>query len=440
MNKLYGPRSAILPLILLIVFQISGCQSISSLVATVTPIIVPNSTKSIEPTISDSLIPSQSISPTLVITETLEPPLPTAINSGPFKMIIPVNEVLSGNLEGMVETSDGSLWLITNHDIGKIEGTTLKAYLKGYEGKIAGIDANSRVWMVNEALSQISAWDGKTWTSYGADSGWTPPTDDYYLYVRGGQSDLLDRVWFATSKDVRVFKGGQWTVYPLLEMGMEPSKYEDLEPSVMVNVSQSGTVWVTECDWGGPGPFGGQGVRWFEDGVWHGTSSLVASGCATLIVEDNLGNIWVGMDSNLWRYDPAADQWQEFSPPESPVPDMRFGFIDSLTIDSSDTLWPTLVLCGGASCYGKSVLYHIIDNDWTQIGETREYDSGFWGPLFDGNNNAWINWSGGIYQIDRDTHRLVSPLAARFAAFDSIGKMWLVAAYEGRDMLWVLEE
>ena len=171
MNKLYGPRSAILPLILLIVFLISGCQSISSLVATVTPIIVPNSTKSIEPTISDSLIPSQSIFPTLIITETLEPPLPTTINSGPFKMIIPVNEVLSGNLEGMVETSDGSLWLITNQDIGKIEGTTLKAYLKGYEGKIAGIDANSRVWMVNEALSQISAWDGKTWTSYGADFG-----------------------------------------------------------------------------------------------------------------------------------------------------------------------------------------------------------------------------------------------------------------------------
>jgi len=355
-------------------------------------------------------------------------------------MVIPINEVLSGELEEMRSTEDGSMWLITSEGVGKIENMTLAFYLKGYEGKIAGIDSTSRVWMVNENFSQISAWDGKTWTTYGGESGWKSLIDEYYAYVRGGQCDLLGRVWFATSKDVRVFDGSLWTVYSLQDMGMESPVYEDSEPRLSVNVFQSGTVWVTECDWGGPGPFGGRGVRWFKNGIWYGNSTPVASGCATAIGEDSSGNVWVGLDNNLWRYDLAANQWQEFSPPESPVADMRFGFLDSLTIDSSDTLWPTLVLCGGASCFGKSVLYRFRENNWTQIGETGDYDSGFWGPLFDGNGNAWMNWSGGIFKIDGDIPQLVSPLTPRLATLDNKGKLWLVAAYEGQDMLWVMDD
>jgi len=440
MNKLNGLRSAIRSLMLLIVFLLYGCQSTSGQVEKVTPIIVPSPTKSIEHTKTNYMIPTQTITPTPISTETLEPPQLTALYSGPFKMIIPIKEALSGNLEGLVSTTDGSLWLVTDQDIGKIEGTTLTAHLTGYEGKIAGIDANSRVWMADNDFSQISAWDGKTWTTYGDDSGWQSLIDEYYPYVRGGDSDMLGRVWFATSKDVRVFDDNHWTIYSLQEMGMENPNLEDLETSFSVNVFQSGTIWVTECDWGGPGPFGGQGIRWFKNGMWYGKSSPVASGCATAIGEDSIGNIWVGLDNTLWRYDLVSDQWRKFSPPESPVADMRFGFFDTLTIDSSDTVWPTLDLCGGASCYGKSVLYHIIDNNWNQIGEIGDYDSGFWGPLFDGNGNAWINWSGGIYQIDTDIPQLVSPLSPRFATLDKIGKLWLVAAFEGQDMLWVLEE
>ena len=62
---------------------------------------------------------------------------------------------------------------------------------------------------------------------------------------------------------------------------MGPPVGEDLDIVFGVAILESGTVWVRECEWGGPGPFGGRGVRWF-DGSWHGADSPVASGCATV--------------------------------------------------------------------------------------------------------------------------------------------------------------
>jgi ligand-binding sensor domain-containing protein len=228
-------------------------------------------------------------------------------------MVIPVDEALSGTVKALVSTADGTLWLITEQDIAKIVGTTLTVYLTGIAGEIAGIDSIGRVWVVNEDGTRISAWNGQAWTTYGVDAGWTPLTVDYYQYVRGGQSDLQGRIWFATSQDVRVFDGNQWTVYTPQEMGMQPSMYDDLETGFEVTVLRSGMVWVAECDWGGPGPFGGRGIRWLDEGVWRGASSPVASGCAIAIADDSIGQVWVGVDSNLWRYDPASGAWIEFT-------------------------------------------------------------------------------------------------------------------------------
>jgi hypothetical protein len=318
--------------------------------------------------------------------------------------------------------------------------STAAVYLTDEEGEIAGIDSAGRVWVVSEDAAQISAWNGQAWSTYGAEAGWTQLADDYYRYVRGGQSDPLGRVWFATSQDVRSFDGDQWSVYSPQEMGMQPPTGEDLMADFEVTVLRSGAVWISECDWGGPGPFGGRGVRWLEDGIWQGASAPVASGCAIAIAEDNAGRVWAGVDSSLWRYDPATGAWEEFAAPESPITEMHFGFIDSLSVDASDTVWPVLVLCGGASCFGNCALYHLEGERWTQVGETGEYDSGYWGPLFDASAGAWVYWAGGMYQIKENSPELVSPLAGRLGAVDKGGRLWLVAPEQGRDMLWVLDD
>lgn len=422
----FGWNKMIIPVLAALTILTTGCQQTTKTVSTATP---PDTT---------DILSTRAVSPTPTNPSTPGTAIATATTSGPFRMVIPVDEILSGTPKSLVSTADGNLWLITDREIGKFSGTDLTVYLKDITGDVAGIDMMGRVWVVNEDTTQISAWNGDAWTTYGLDEGWTPLTLDYFKFVQGGQGDLLGRIWFATSEDVRVFDKDHWTVYTTHEMGMGPSVYEDLEAQFKVTILRDGKVWVTECDWGGPGPFGGRGIRWLDEGIWQGASSPVASGCALAIVEDSIGQVWAGVDNDLWRYDPVSDSWRGFALPEPPIAEMHFGFFETLSVDSNDTVWSILDLCGGASCYVKSGLYQFQDETWTQAGEVAEY-SGYWGPIFDGSGTPWINWSGGIYRVTGNSLELASPLNGRFGAVDKNGRVWLVAPYEGRDTLWVLD-
>jgi len=372
-------------------------------------------------------------------TATSEPPLDSA-TSGPFRMVQFVDEVLPGTFESLRSTAGGGTWLITDQDIAQLIESTWTPFLAGYPGELAGIDSAGRVWVVNQDATEVSAWDGNTWKTYDAGTGWTPLTDSYDPNVRGGQTDALGRAWFTTSQDVRAFDGHRWTVYTPQDMGMGAPEYEDLEARFQVMVVGSGTVWVSECDWGGPGPFGGRGIRWLEDGVWRGTSSPVASGCATAMAVDSLGRVWAGVERSLWRFDPASGTWQESVPPESPIAGTRFGYVESLVVDQDDSAWATYSLCGGASCDVYRLLLRVRGGVWTQVGNVGGYDFEPWGPVFDSAGIGWLTWDGGVFRIEGETAEFVPPLAGRSGMLDDSGRLWFVARHEGRDALWVLDE
>jgi hypothetical protein len=368
-----------------------------------------------------------------------------------FRRVIAADEVFGG-IEELRGAPDGGLWAITAEGIARLADTSWSLYLSDYTGKLAGIDASGRIWVISEDASEISAWDGNSWTTYGADAGWTPLTESWYYYVSGGQSDALGRLWFATFQDVRVFDGERWIVFSPADMGMGPPVHEELDIVFGVAILESGAVWVRECEWGGPGPFGGRGVRWFDGSTvdilsalttggsaWHGADSPVASGCATAIAEDDAGHVWAGVEKNLWRYDPASGAWTEFAPPESPVEGMRFGFIDHLEVDPSGDLWPMIVLCGGASCYGSIALYRVHNAVWIQIGEVAEFEGAEWGPIFDADGTAWVFWSGGVYRIVEGTPELMASLYARSVVVDDSGQVWFLAWHEGQEWLWTLD-
>lgn len=423
-------RTTVFAVLSLLMISIS-CQITEKAAPLITASAPPN------PTIPPAIPSTQAVIATPTNPSTAVPSLTTGINSGPFRLVAYVDEVLSGNFKELVSTSDGTLWLISDQGVAKIEGTVIKVYLADYEGTIAGIDAAGRVWVVNEDTSQIAAWNGQAWSTYGNDDGWTPLNANYYQYVHGGEIDLQGWVWFATPQDVRAFDGNKWKVYTPGEMGFELPVQEDIETRFEVSILKSGTVWVAECDWVGPGPSGGSGVRWFEKGIWQGALSAVASGCAIEIAEDSSGYVWAGIDSNLWRYDPALATWIQFTSPKPPIKDMRFGFIESLAVDPSGAVWSVLDLCGGASCYVYSVRYLFRDGQWTQVGTTAQYDY-YWGPITASSGTGWFSWEGGIYQFDGASTDLVSPLNSKFGVMDKDERVWFVVSEKGRDMLWVL--
>jgi hypothetical protein len=364
-----------------------------------------------------------------------------------------VEDVLPGQVWRFHASADGALWLITDKGVARRRGETWHAYVTDLSGHLVGVDAAGRAWVVSEETEAIAALrqaqdgdgDGLSRTVYGGESGWVPIAleDGWHREIGPLQSDAAGQLWLATSQDVRRFDGEGWTVFTPAEMSMGEVGPQELWPTFTVGIARrSGTVWVGSCDWGGPGPFGGQGVRWFDGKAWRGADSPAGSGCATAIAEDGQGRVWMGVDHRLWRYDPASDGWGELAPPEPPVEGMRFGFVHALTLDRSDDPWPAMVLCGGASCYGKIVLYQIRGVEWAQIGEVMEFGGGL--PphelVSDGAGTRWLLWTGSLYRVSEGLSGPVRGLGLiHDIAVDGAGRLWLVAEQRGRDVLWTLD-
>ena len=379
--------------------------------------------------------------PTVAVKTLTPADSPTAqVYAGQARLIAPVEVLVSDRVTGLQPAADGGVWLITDQEVARLHDGTVEVYLSEMIGKPAGIDSAGKVWIASEDGTQISAWHGRGWGVFNGEAGWLPLDEWSNGYVNMAHGGMQNGVWFGTPQDVRVFGGISWSVYTPEQMGMKPPVDTELRRDFKVLCAHDDSVWVVGCDWGGPGPFGGGGVRWYADGEWHGKHTPTASGCASAIAEGETGNIWVGVNSSLWLYEAASDLWTEFPAPEVPVPDMRFGYIESLSADPGGDTWAVYALCGGASCFGLRALYHLYDSQWHQVGNPAEYSNSTWGLLIDPSGTGWLAWSGGVYRLKTDSLELAAPLESTFGACDSGSRLWFVAAHEGADALWVIED
>ena len=378
------------------------------------------------PTPTHTPPPPATATPTLVPTVT---PLP-----GPLHLVGSIAELLPGGSARLYGAPDGALWLATDQSVVRLVDGVWNTFLADYTGSLAGIDAAGRALVVSEDGSTISAWDGVSWTTWGAADGWSPLADGWH--VGHGQSDGVGHFWLDTSQDVRLLADQHWTVFTAADMGMGEVGALDLTPVFTIMGRRDGAgVWVTECDWGGPGPFGGQGVRWYDGQTWHGADSVVASGCANAVASDDAGYIWLGVEADLWRYDPVSDEWARFPlPAEQRAGGTRPGVITSINPDPAGDLWVTFLLCGGASC-STYALYHWHGNAWTQEIAEGWVDAD---ALFaDAAGARWLVWDS-VYRLGAGNLELTYPLLVRFATVDATGRLWLVASTAGQDTLWYI--
>lgn len=233
--------------------------------------------------------------------------------------------------------------------------------------RIVGVDDTDTIWLRPEENSDTitALYQNREQHTFDAADGWLPPD--------GTPKDLLQaangHVWLTTNEDVRRFDGSRWTIFTRADMGMLPPRLDEAIALFSLAYSpQTQTVWVGECDWIGPGPAGGGGVRWFDGAIWQGTDSPAANGCATDVVEAENGRIWIALDNHLWRFHPADSSWQQFTPP-NPDDNYRIGYTEKLIIDRRNNPWPLFSLCGGASCVIGYVQYRLRDGVWTQFDD-----------------------------------------------------------------------
>lgn len=410
-----------------------ACAPTALLAPTASP--PPTATLTPPPSPTDEPIPTPTPAPTS--TAELASPTP-AEASRAFGRVMDVSDIVPGEFRRFHRTDD-TVWLVTDAGFAQLDDGVWRASVNDVPGTPVGVDGANRPWVVSPDTKTISAWNSSSWTTYADETGWLPvASDDEPCHDGWMQPDGGGRLWLTTCRDVRAFDGDRWTVYSPADMGMAEVGPQESWATFTLEVAGSG-VWVGTCDWGGPGPVGGQGVRWFDGETWRGADSPVAAGCATDIVESNQGQVWIALDNRLWRHSPDTGEWTDLPPPEPPIADMRFGFADALTLDPSGNVWPAMVLCGGASCYGSIVLYEVDGAEWTQIGEPLDFGGGIPAPqvLADGTGARWLSWAGSLYRLRDDVPESVPNLGfVRDIVVDGTGRVWLAVEDQGRSVLW----
>jgi len=393
----------------------------STLVATIMPTSTTTARSTFTPTAISILTPSPS--PTVSI--------PTFAS---FQPVMSIGLAASEHVLNMVAESEDIIWLLTDQRVMQYRQGTWTDYLPQFSGAIIGMDSNHRAWVVSDDRTQVSVWDGSTWTTTGQEAGWEPPLLGDNMRVNWSLAeDAPGNVWLADGNDVRMFDGVKWKVFGPDDLGMTITKEEDVfSETTLVYLKTSGYMWALNCHWIGPGPFGGGGARWYDGRAWQGSDSPVADGCATVVNEDGSGNVWLGVDNNLWRFNPLLKDWKRY-PALEPPEDGWFGFINDLPLDAAGDPWPELIRCGGASCYTGNVRYHFTGTEWFQVGDIGTDDSFLY---FDANGQGWVFASYGVFRIIEDQLEPVTDLPVLKAAADPSGKLWVLGFYEGETVLW----
>ena len=413
----------------------------------VTETATPAASATVEPTITPTSTPSSALKPSA----TPVPPTPTVLATDivPFYKVLAIDDIPADDIVDLHATSDGRLWLETVQGILKLQDTTWSPYLTEYKGEMVGLDNQKRVWVISEDGSQISAWDGESWSTYGGDVGWEPLADND-ISQQEIVSDNLGQIWIATRHDVRSFNGERWSILTPADLSMPPLDFENTYPIFTVAFLEStNQVWIGQCDEVSAGQLGGRGVRSFDGARWQGADSPAVTGCVVAIEADDDGNIWLGADGDLWRYSPEGDEWNNF-----PAPDITEGGFYSavmdITFDPKGDPWPLMYRCGGGGCIGPE-LYQLHQGVWTQI---ISYESNllfgylYGGELvFDAADSAWLIIAGrpsagplgGIFTIEGGELEPQPGLNPIALTIDAEGQLWFVAEYEGEIALWTLD-
>lgn len=393
---------------------------------TPTPIPLSPTPTAIPPTLTPSLTATPTPTVTPPPTKTPRPtatPTPINLSLGPFRAVAPLP---SFNLSWMLYLSaDDQLWLVGDTQVIRLVSEQWQPYVS-YSGEFRGIDSSGRVWVLADD-DLVHSFDAQGETIYDQSLGWSPVE-----WMEKIELDGSGRVWVQTSEGVRYLDNGQWVTVSSAEMGFEVIEDENYETTFGL-FSNNGQIWVTHCYWGGPGPAGGLGARWFDGQSWQG-GDLAIDDCVFDGTSDNLGQVWLGGQRRVWRY--ASGRLDAFAFPQAPAGSNGFGFVSHLIADSAGQPWITLSVCGGASCFAGEILYTIEGSNWIMVnGWNGTYPAAV---QTDSEGNKWFINGSGIFQWQNNQLNQWTELGAptRITTHPNLPSLWFAAPYQFQALLW----
>ena len=371
-----------------------------------------------------------------------QPPEPEAI--GPASPFARYPGFDGGSIDRLQPAGDGQVWAVSPHLVARWDGTDWAEVVESPDDLIVGVDDQGVIWAVTEDGASIQAWEAGTWQIYGEAEGWAPViVDDPYSYGRPLlETDSAGHIWYPTGQDVRRFDGQTWITYTLADLNMDPFEPEEGYPHQFIVHILPGSpeVWLTECNWIGPGPIGDRGVRWFDGQAWQGSNSGPQEGCSYVMTAGPDGSVWTNVDDKLWKRS-AQGSWQSYDLPADPNLFRRpAGLLDMVT-DPNGQLWAILLGCGGAACeLEQPYRFDTNGGGWQLIegNDPNDYHLRF---VVDSDGAVWLfSFNLGVLRVTGNALEPVFELpAVRHPLLTEDGRIWFVSYHEGDDWLWVFE-
>jgi hypothetical protein len=367
------------------------------------------------------------------------PPTPTPISllARFFEPLASFDGVLPGLVLDLRVSPDGILWVINEYGVASLTGSTWKVHFPDVTFWLAGFDGAGRTWLVNEPGTAVLSWNGSEWQVYGDREGWLP-IHTHRLLLLGQEmvTDRAGRIWMTAYQDVRSFDGREWTVHSQREIGFEPyaetAQYNGFYFPALERDLQ-GNLWIGNCDSRGE-ELAGQGARWFNGATWQGNIEPTASGCVRDIAVDSEGNVWLGIDDLLWRFEPDKNEWTRFDLPEPPA-DMRIGWVEDIRFGPDGNPWLAVALCGGASCGSSYLRYQLQPERWVEVPQPDEFE--LYRLYFDPDGNAWLFSGERLFLVRGTSLEQVQDVDICTIAQDGSGWLYLAARQNRMKLIFV---
>jgi hypothetical protein len=435
--------------------------SVSNAPPTATPTITQTFTST--STFTATTFPSRTITPTFTSTTTNTPtrtstitPLPSftftpshtptafIFDQGVFEKAFTIEQVIPGIINRMLVDEAGYFWFGAPYAAGKYDPETDTFFQHNSRDRVIGLTKDGKAWLLPTSGSPLQAWDGEQLTFYDETKGWLvtqgygapSPLDPAFSF------DFDDNLWVTTDYDVRRLRNGQWQTFIPQLMEFELPNLKTVSTSFLVAHSQtSALTWAGSCNWQNDQRLDGDGVRQFDGFIWQQINPPAAKGCITAMAGDKEGYLWVGMDDQLWRFEPETDSWDAFDPPpldKDKYPDFRHGAVLDITSSPDGSVWVLYELCGGAGCETRQVRYRILNGQWAPIRDSSQIRP----PLFliDGNNVAWSLMENEISRFENSTFQPVAWMDWLEATTDQVGTVWVLSGELNAEMvLWKFE-
>jgi hypothetical protein len=423
-----------LSLIITLIFLLNACQGVQEVVepmaesASPTTIVAEATPTVVTPVPSATAVPSATSLPTTepTATSTPSPPEIEMVEEGGIAAYAyqPAAEIISGTVRTLYPGSNNSLWLVTNETAVQWQEGGVMQQLASFPGRFIGEDAaNGRVWAATPD-NEIMAWDGSDWLAYGPENGWEPfENSPAFLYP--GQTDENGRFWLPTNADLRFFDGERWQHFPPADVGLENIVTDSTWFNFPLLPAANGEIWLGVCHVMPPGPFGGQGLLVYRDGVWDSVAGLPDSGCVSAISGDPDGSLWLNIDGSLWHRADSESEWSRSTPP--PPEFGSYASLADIQIDSDGNAWVLAIVCGGASCGTISTLFYVADGVWTAVPGWEFPALGAVALFMDNAGDLWVMTNSVLYRVTTESPEVVGQRPILSAAQSRDGRIWFVA-------------